>query len=62
MILGGIGVFLRSLPVRLWGWMVSQSTMIITIKDDDEAFQWVKEWFLPSPARESRSCRASRDR
>lgn len=46
MILGGIGVYLRSLPVRLWGWIVSQSTMIITVKDDDEAFQWVKEWFL----------------
>jgi chaperone BCS1 len=46
MIIGSVGVFLRSLPVRLWGWIVQQTTMMITVKDDDAAFQWVKEWFL----------------
>jgi chaperone BCS1 len=46
MIVGSIGVFLRSLPLRIWGWLVSQSTMTITVKDDDAAFVWVKEWFL----------------
>src|ERR1700721_263509 len=44
--IGSIGVFLRSLPVRLWGWIVDQTTMTITVKDDDAAFTWVKEWFL----------------
>jgi mitochondrial chaperone BCS1 len=46
MIVGSVGVFLRSLPVRVWSWIVQQTTMMITVKDDDAAFQWVKEWFL----------------
>jgi chaperone BCS1 len=46
MVIGSIGVFLRELPARLWSWLVLQSTMMITVKDDDSAFQWVKEWFL----------------
>ena len=46
MVIGSVGVFLRSLPVRLWQWIVQQTTMMITVKDDDAAFQWVKEWFL----------------
>lgn len=28
MVLGGIGVFLRSLPVRLWAWIVDQTIVI----------------------------------
>lgn len=46
MVMGGIGVFLRSLPVRLWAWIVDQTTMTVSVKDDDAAFRWVKEWFL----------------
>ena len=46
MIVGSIGVFLRSLPRRLWSWIEDQATMSITVKDDDAAFAWVKEWFL----------------
>ena len=46
MVLGGIGVFLRSLPTQLWNWIVRQTTMTVTVKDDDQAFRWVKEWFL----------------
>jgi len=46
MVVGSIGVFLRQLPMRLWWWIVRQSTMIITVKDDDAAFNWVKEWFV----------------
>lgn len=46
MILGGIGVFLRALPEKFWWWFVAQTTMTITVKDDDDAFVWVKEWFL----------------
>jgi len=49
MLVGSVGVFLRSLPVRLWGWIVGQTTMTITVKDDDAAFRWVKEWFLEQP-------------
>ena len=46
MIIGGLSVWLRAIPERLWHWLVGQSTMIITVKDDDAAFVWVKEWFL----------------
>jgi chaperone BCS1 len=46
MLIGSIGVFLRALPERLWDWIVEQTTMTVTVKDDDEAFTWVKEWFL----------------
>jgi chaperone BCS1 len=46
MVLGGIGVFLRALPLRLWVWLVAQTTMTVSVKDEDDAFVWVKEWFL----------------
>src|ERR1035438_832844 len=46
MIIGGLGVYLRAVPEALWGWFVLQTTMMITVKDDDAAFVWVKEWFL----------------
>jgi mitochondrial chaperone BCS1 len=46
MIIGGISVYLRAVPVKIWEWIVDQATLSITIKDDDAAFIWVKEWFL----------------
>jgi chaperone BCS1 len=46
MVLGSIGVFLRGLPEQLWSWFVQQTTMMIKVKDDDDSFIWVKEWFL----------------
>jgi chaperone BCS1 len=46
MVMGAIGVFLRALPKMFWGWIVDQSTMTITVTDDDTAFRWMKEWFL----------------
>src|SRR5436190_19524390 len=44
MIIGGLSVYLRAVPERLWHWIVGQTTMIITVKDDDAAFVWVKEF------------------
>ena len=46
MVLGSAGVMLREIPQILWLWLVRQTTLMITVKDDDAAFQWVKEWFL----------------
>lgn len=46
MIVGGLGVYLRAVPEAVWEWLVSQTTMMITVTDDDVAFVWVKEWFL----------------
>jgi mitochondrial chaperone BCS1 len=46
MLIGGLSVYLRTVPENLWYWIVGQTTMLITVKDDDAAFVWVKEWFL----------------
>ena len=46
MLIGGLSVYLRAIPEKLWDWIVGQTTMMITVKDDDAAFVWVKEWFL----------------
>ena len=35
MIIGGLGVYLRAIPNRLWNWFVGQTTMMITVDDDD---------------------------
>jgi chaperone BCS1 len=43
---GGIAAYLREIPSTLWYWTVFHSTMEVTVKDDDAAFHWVKEWFL----------------
>jgi chaperone BCS1 len=46
MIIGAVSVWVRAVPARLWDWIIDQTTMVITVKDDDAAFVWVKEWFL----------------
>jgi chaperone BCS1 len=46
MIIGGLSVWLRAVPAKIWYWIVRQTTMMITVNDDDAAFVWVKEWFL----------------
>ena len=46
MVVGSLGALMRSLPLRAWEWLVGQATMTVTVKDDDAAFGWVKEWLL----------------
>lgn len=46
MLIGGLGVYMRALPERLWEWFVCQTTMTIIVKNDDAVFVWVKEWLL----------------
>src|SRR5580765_5370269 len=46
MIIGGLSVYLRSVPETIWYWLVRETTMLVTVSDDDAAFVWVKEWFL----------------
>ena len=46
MVIGGLSVWLRAVPEKIWYWIVRQTTMMITVNDDDAAFVWVKEWFL----------------
>jgi len=46
MIVGAISVYARSLPGQLWHWLTYQCTMMLTVSDDDDGFEWIKEWFL----------------
>ena len=46
MVVGGIVAYLRALPQRIWSWIIDQTTLTITVKDEDSSFHWVKEWFL----------------
>jgi mitochondrial chaperone BCS1 len=46
MVVGGLIAYLRSIPQRIWRWIVDQSTITITVTNDDAAFTWVKEWLL----------------
>jgi len=46
MIVGGLSVYLRAVPQKAWEWLVGQITLSLTVKDEDTAFVWVKEWFL----------------
>jgi len=46
MIIGGLSVYLRAVPLRIWNWGVNQTTLALKVNDDDDAFTWVKEWFL----------------
>ncbi len=45
MLAGGAGLWLRSLPEQVWNAVLGQTTLLVTVKDEDAAFQWVKEWF-----------------
>ncbi len=37
MIIGALGVYMRAAPQSLWEWFVCETTMMITVKDDDAA-------------------------
>src|SRR5579871_2890411 len=45
MVIGAIGAYMRAIPARIWHWFVDQTTMSITVEDEDAAFYWVKQWF-----------------
>ena len=34
MIIGGLSLYLRAVPETIWFWLVEQTTMMITVKDD----------------------------
>ncbi len=49
MIVGAIGVYVRSLPLRLWSWVIYQTTMMLTVTDWSRSFSsecagWI--WIL----------------
>ena len=46
MAVGAVLVYLKKVPEAMYGWVRRQVSMTVTVKDDDAAFTWVKEWFL----------------
>ena len=45
-VIGALGAYMRAIPNRIWHWFVDQTTMSISVKDEDAAFHWVKQWFV----------------
>lgn len=48
-LMGGIMTQLKEVPKSIWELFVRQTTVTVTVKDDDPAFDWVKEWMLKQP-------------
>jgi len=44
MAIGSIAALLRNVPLRIWNWMVHQTTVTLSITDDQRAYFWVKLW------------------
>lgn len=45
-LMGGLMAYMRTVPEAIWRWIVRQTTVTINVKDDDPAFEWVKEWMM----------------
>lgn len=45
MVIGGIVASLKSIPSQIYGWFIRQSTITMTITDEQSAFVWFKWWF-----------------
>lgn len=45
MIIGGIAASLRKIPAEFMHHVEHQTTMTLTVKDDDTSFWWLKMWF-----------------
>lgn len=44
MALGAAGAMLRKIPSRIWQWCVHQTTVTLSVTDDQRAFYWLKIW------------------
>jgi mitochondrial chaperone BCS1 len=44
MAVGSILALLRSIPAKIWAWVVHQTTVTMTLTDDTAAFYWLKCW------------------
>jgi chaperone BCS1 len=44
MAIGSVGALLRNVPVKIWNWLVHQTTVTMTITDDQKAYHWMKIW------------------
>lgn len=41
---GAILAYLRNIPLAIWNWIVRQTTVTLSLTDDQKAYYWVKDW------------------
>lgn len=44
MAIGALGASLRAIPARIWAWVIDQTTVSVSITDDQIAYHWTKIW------------------
>lgn len=44
MAIGSVGALLRKIPYDIWKWVVHQTTVTLSLTDDQRAYYWVKTW------------------
>lgn len=44
MAIGAIGALLRKIPNDIWKWFVHQTTITLSITDDERVYHWLKAW------------------
>jgi mitochondrial chaperone BCS1 len=44
MAIGAVGALLRQIPGKIWSWIVHQTTVTLSITDDQKAYFWLKSW------------------
>lgn len=44
MAIGAVGASLRAVPKKIWDWVEHQTTVTLSITDDQKAFYWLKIW------------------
>ena len=53
MAVGSLLAMLKSIPLKIWDWVVRQTTVSMTITDDSDSFDWFKWWFQKHPSAEN---------
>jgi len=44
MAVGSVIAYLRNIPLQIWNFIVHQTTVTLSLTDDQKAYYWVKDW------------------
>lgn len=45
MAIGSVAAYLRNIPTQIWNWIEHQTTVTLSVTDDQQAYVWIKLWF-----------------
>jgi chaperone BCS1 len=45
MAIGSVAAYLRNIPTQIWNWVEHQTTVTLSVTDDQRAYYWLKLWF-----------------